>query len=117
MVAEIAHDEARASKPRVATCVVGAMRTFTDPIIQESMVRNLARYDGSDVFLYLFVGEELSSRGQSGAESSLSPRNVKELLNLTTHKSGIRPAATRIQTVENGFRCDQMSTGRFYKIS
>ena len=80
MVAEIAHDEARASKPRVATCVVGAMRTFTDPIIQESMVRNLARYDGSDVFLYYLL-ERSSPEGQSSAESSLSPRHLKELLN------------------------------------
>jgi hypothetical protein len=64
--------------------------------------------------MYVFVGEELSHRGQSAPTSS-SVRTLRSLLNLS--RTSVRPTAVRVQTRENDFICDQMSTGRFYKIA
>ena len=63
--------------------------------------------------MYLYLGEELSARGQ-GAESAAAPHALRALLNLSFVQ---RAAAVRVQTAENAFRCDQMATGRFYKMA
>ena len=68
---------------------------------------------GSDEFVYIYLGEEVSARGQ-GAEASAAPSKLRALQNLSLVQ---RAAAVRVQTEENAFRCDQMATGRFYKIA
>ena len=87
------------------------MRTFASPVVQESLTLHLPSAL-VDLFNYLFLGEELSGRGQ-GAETELATtlRTLREL------PATRRAIATRIQDHENSFRCEQMSTGRFYKIA
>jgi hypothetical protein len=38
-------DEMRATHPRIATCLVGALRTFAEPVVQESLALNLPPRD------------------------------------------------------------------------
>mmetsp|Transcript_131488 Transcript_131488/g.366464 ORF Transcript_131488/g.366464 Transcript_131488/m.366464 type:complete len:654 (+) Transcript_131488:107-2068(+) len=62
---------------------------------------------GGDIFYYLYMGRELSSRGQYEG--------------LTSAQAGAFAAALRgatqfqFQYEENNFTCGQMTTGRFYK--
>ena len=96
---------------RTAACIVGGLRTFAEPTVQESLELHLPRAT-ADLFNYLFLGEELSGRGQGAEADTLATlRRLKELPAVK------RAIGTRIQQRENAFRCGQMSTGRFYKIA
>ena len=108
-------DEASVAAPgsvETAACVVGGLRTFSEPVVQESLSLHLPP-SRVDLFLYLYLGEELSARGQ-GPDSAASAASLRALASLPSTRRAI---ATRIQTEENAFRCAQMATGRFYKIA
>jgi len=73
----------------VALCVTSAVRTF-----------------GDDVHYHLFVGRELSYRGQARrvTAAALTPAVANAV-------------SLRLQFTENGYTCGQMTTGKFYKIA
>ena len=99
--------------PRLAAaCVVGAVRSFIEPQVQQSFTTNIA-ISGVDLFYYLMAGEEVSARGQSG---ELDASALHRLHRLTNHGSN-NTRVVRVQILENKFRCGQMATGRFFKIS
>ena len=50
---------------RVALCVTGAVRTFVEPQVYESLARFASPRGDVDVHYHLFVGRELSYRGQA----------------------------------------------------
>ena len=76
--------------PRLAVCVAGALRTFLELPVQESFARN---FPNADVFHHLFLGTELSGRGQ-GAEAAPSRELLLRLRNATRGRH-TRPFARR----------------------
>jgi len=61
-----------------------------------------------DVFFYLFVGNEISVKGQR----ALQLADAVQLRQFTA-----LAIESKFQMVENNFSCGQMSTGSFYKIA
>lgn len=98
-----------ARRQRLALCVAGALRSFTVPEVALGFWRTLR--DNYDVFFHVFVGEELSERGQS--------LQTNDLLSTALALRNATANATRVnvQFRENNFLCGQMTTGRFSKIA
>ena len=98
--------------PRVAVMIVGALRTFTDAMVQESIQLDVLDVlaPQSDVFYYLFVGEELSNRGQRAADATPDARTLERLMELTKGRMKARGGRfaeahveVRVQYEENSF--------------
>ena len=91
---------------RVALCVTGAVRTFVEPQVYESLARFASPRGDVDVHYHLFVGRELSYRGQARrvTAAALTPAVANAV-------------SLRLQFTENGYTCGQMTTGKFYKIA
>ena len=90
------------SRPRVAVCVAGAVRSLTEEKMQSSLVKF---YSGADVFYHLYVGVELSLRGQ---RKMVDPYTVADAL---ANASGVR-----LQYEENQYTCGQQTTGKHFKV-
>ena len=89
---------------RTAVCVAGAART----VAAADVSRALGRFvDGTpaDLFFHLFVGAELSFRGQGG----VAPASLLGALGAA--------AAVRLQHEENPIACGTDAAGRFFKIA
>mmetsp|Transcript_16909 Transcript_16909/g.28138 ORF Transcript_16909/g.28138 Transcript_16909/m.28138 type:complete len:373 (+) Transcript_16909:216-1334(+) len=91
----------------VAACVVGAVRGFVRPAVYSNFQRHVQPF--VDLFFHLFIGEEVSSRGQSGNISRESLQLLRELT------AGAK--VVQIQTEENPFNCGMQSWGRHFKIA
>jgi len=93
---------------RYAVCVVGAVRSMTEPGMVHNFGSNFLKHmmGSRDVFFYLYVGKELSKRGQDGLTTKHAPGLVAALRRATLFQ---------FQYEENTFTCGQQSTGRFYK--
>lgn len=91
-------------KLRTAFCVVGAVRTLTEPNVYNSLYRYISR-TSTDLHFYLFVGRELSFRGMP--QTTEATELLKALAGATT---------VRIQTEENTFPCGQMTLGKLFKL-
>ena len=79
--------------------MVNAAQYLVDPI----------KRAGGDIFYHLFVGREVSKKGQAYAVTRKSaPRLVEALARATMF---------RFQYEENEFQCGQMATGRYLKIA
>ena len=89
------------NRTRVAVCVAGAVRSLIDDRVMTSLARF---YGQSDFYYHLFTGIELSARGQRSTDA-------RQL-----HKALEKATAVRFQTTENPTTCNQMTTGRFFKI-
>ena len=89
---------------RTAVCVAGAARTVAAPDVSRALGRFV---DGTpaDLFFHLFVGAELSFRGQGGA----APISLIGALDAA--------AAVRLQYKENRIVCGTDAAGRFFKIA
>ena len=88
-------------RSRVAVCFAGAVRALSEDKVQTA-IRSF--YKDADLFYHLYVGVELSMRGQRAV---LDPHALTAAL---THATGVR-----LQYTENHFSCGQQSTGKFYK--
>jgi len=96
--------------PSLAVCTSGAVRSFLDPAVQASLEhRFLSRALDSHVLLFyhLFVGEELSWKGQTGVTD-------EQLHKLEIALS--RATVVRLQQSENGYTCGNQATGRWFKF-
>lgn len=91
----------RPRRPRIAVCIAGAVRSLTDKRVYSS-IQDF--YKDADIFYHLYVGVELSLRGQ---RNFLNPR---DLTNALTNATGVR-----LQYTENDFTCGQQTTGKFFK--
>lgn len=93
-----------------AVCVVGAVRSMDYAEVRNSFENNVVGPLGGcgDIFHYLFVGDELSDRGQRKLNKSRSKSMVKAL----THSTQVA-----LQYAENGFSCGQQTTGRYHKMA
>jgi len=100
---------------RYAVCVVGAMRSLYMEQVWSSIERFfLKEMKGSksrnqiDLYYHIYTGVELSLRGQRNISTEVvAPGLVRAL------RSAL---AVQFQTEENQFTCEQMTTGRFFKI-
>jgi len=93
---------------RTAACVVGAVRSLLEADVRDAFQQYLLNATHVDVFFYLFVGEEISVKGQK----ALQLAKAIQLRQFTA-----QAIEAKIQMVENNFSCGQMSTGSFYKIA
>eukprot|EP00438_Fugacium_kawagutii_P009210 Skav205372 [mRNA] locus=scaffold4386:84915:85931:- [translate_table: standard] len=96
-----------------AVCVVGAVRSMTAREVMQSWSENLVKVakrspNGADFFYHLFVGTELSARGQSALPKSAAENLSVALMHATQFQ---------FQYTENDFTCEQMTSGRFFKVS
>ena len=95
--------------PRLAICVAGALRTFIEPEVASAFWQAIGRTE-YDVFFHVFVGEELSARGQEETSDLLSTA-------LALRNASVNATQVRVQFRENRFLCGQMTTGRFFKMA
>lgn len=96
-----------------AVCVSGAVRAMMMQEVMDLWFKNVINVtmhspNGADFFYHLFVGTELSKRGQSGL-SKADAQNLSSALEYATQ--------FQLQYTENRFTCDTMATGRFFKLS
>ena len=104
----IAPVEMAASK--TAVCVCGAMRSMLESNVRNSAPLLLDRVHSEMAvyFYFLFIGNELSAKGQLGVSTSQASALALAL---------DRAARVRLQLTENAYTCDQKSTGRFFKLA
>ena len=99
-------------RKRYAVCVVGAVRSMMQQDVVSGFHDNIVMpwiADGrGDLFYHVFVGEELSARGQATMTVDDAGPLAKALQNATRF---------RLQFDENPFTCEQQTTGKFYKIA
>jgi len=88
-------------RPRIAVCIAGAVRSLTEREVYSSIYKF---YEDADIFYHLYVGVELSIRGQ---RKSLNSRDVTNAL--------VNATGVRLQYNENDYTCGQQTTGKFYK--
>lgn len=98
--------DSKASAPRVAVCVAGAVRSLIEQVVYESMW-NFFHLEAIDVYFHLFTATELSARGQR----NLTIAHKSQLHEALKYAKGVR-----FQVTENPTTCGQMTTGKFYKI-
>ena len=96
-----------------AVCVSGAVRAMMMQEVMDLWFKNVVNVtlhspNGADFFYHLFVGTELSKRGQSGL-SKADAQNLSLALEYATQ--------FQLQYTENNFTCDTMATGRFFKLA
>ena len=96
-----------------AVCVSGAVRAMMMQEVMDLWFKNVVNVtmhspNGADFFYHLFVGTELSKRGQSGL-SKADAQNLSSALGYATQ--------FQLQYTENSFTCDTMATGRFFKLA
>ena len=91
----------------LAVCVQGAVRTFANTTVAESFER-LRFPENTHFFHYMFVGKELSARGQEAVEPDQAPAMARALAQSTAFK---------FQYQENDFTCDNQANGKFHKIA
>lgn len=89
---------------RIAVCVAGAVRSLVERPVYETMWKF---FPSTDVYAHLFTSVELSARGQ---------RNLSTDAAHDLQRALAAAKAVRFQTTENPTTCDQMTTGKFYKI-
>jgi len=88
--------------------VAGAVRSLLEADVRGAFQQYLFNATNVDVFFYLFVGTEMSVKGQR----ALKLADAVQLRQFIAHAT-----ETKFQMVENNFSCGQMSTGSFYKIA
>ncbi|KAL9181663.1 hypothetical protein ACHAXT_012006 [Thalassiosira profunda] len=91
----------------LAVCVAGAVRSFAFPDVVGRFQR-IHFPPNTRFFHHLFVGEELSMRGQHALTKEDAAGMAAALGNST---------AFRLQYQENEVTCGQMTTGKFHKIA
>eukprot|EP00435_Cladocopium_sp_Y103_P004645 s204_g1.t1 len=96
-----------------AICVYGAVRAMMMHEVMDLWFKNVVNVtmhspNGADFFYHLFVGTELSQRGQSG----LSKADAQDLSSALEYATQFQ-----LQYTENHFTCDTMATGRFFKLA
>ena len=91
----------QALRPRIAVCIAGAVRSLTEKKVYSS-IHNF--YEDADIFYHLYIGAELSLRGQR------KPLNSRKVTNSLVNATGVR-----LQYNENDYTCGQQTTGKFYK--
>ena len=94
--------QSTATRPRVAVCVAGAVRSLTEEKVRSSFN---SFYGDADVFYHLYVGVELSLRGQRKMVDSSAVTNA------LVNASGVR-----LQYEENRYTCGQQATGKFFNV-
>ena len=96
-----------ANEVDLAVCVVGAARSFAEPKVIKSF-QSMRFPERTQFFHYLFVATELSMRGQV----ALGRENATDMAHALSNST-----AFQFQYQANDFTCDQMTTGKFYKLS
>ena len=91
----------------MAVCVVGAARSFAEPEVIQSF-RAIAFPANTRFFQHLYVGTELSAKGQQALGPDDADAMAGALSGTTTFQ---------FQYQENDFTCGQQTTGKYHKLS